>query len=441
LSKRFSFFLLIFIFAGAFSFRFLFGLNCPALLPDEDEIQTYVIGLKAFTTHTWPYFGPDLQNGGATFNTQLPGALEGLLISSFLRIWANPVSPYFFINVLTFAALGFLAWYCHKRLPGFPSWFIFTWIYISIWTTHFSTQVINTSISLVGAILFFVGFMESLPSLGLGLLKGKWPFLLMGFGFFWVMQVHMTWVLFVPYVLFSFFNQAKSKKILSSISFFILGSIPMLALIIPTYIHYGFRTAHDLNGSACVVNMKCVKSLFDVLGRYFSFSCFELPRFIGEHTPQRLSYLLGDPLITIPGFFLWLAGILQGLVMLFMWFKKDHPRGDWKQIKILSISVFLILYLSFWFSVREPFAYRIYESLPISMIYSFYCWDFLSRYKPMRILGTLFIICALYFQSIYIYKEHLKKESVFYQCNEKVANALKANDFRLLADRRPGTLY
>ncbi len=441
MNKRISYAVIPILFLFAFFFRFWFGLNCPALLPDDDEVQTYVIGLKAFTTHTWPYFGPDLQNGGAAFNTQLPGALEGGLLFLFLKIWPAPESPYFFTNLVTFAALSFLAWYCHKRLPSFPPWFIFTWIYVSIWTTHFSTQVVNTSLSLVGAVLFFIGFMESVPDLSLNFLKGIWPNALMGFGFFWVLQLHMTWVFFVPFFLFSFYQQARTGAFKRACIFATVGAIPMWTLLIPTYLKYGFRTGHDLNGSFCFLSIKGVMSFFDVLGRYFSFACFELPRFIGDHTPERIQYLRDNPAITFPGYFLWVAGILQAVLMLVFWFQPKHTRPDWKGIKFLSLAVFIVLYLSFWFSIREPFAYRIYESLPIAMIYSFYCWDALIKIKFWRILGVVFILAAVYFQVFYTYKEWLRKESVYWQYRDRMAQALTAHDYRLLAERRPGTLY
>src|SRR6185503_2766921 len=105
----------------AFVFRFLFGLYCPSITEDDDEVQTYLIGLKSYTTQTWPYFCPDNQ-GGAVEKGQMPGALEGLLIRIPLEIWPASEAPYLFLNLLTFSAFGFLAWYCCRRLPKLSPW-------------------------------------------------------------------------------------------------------------------------------------------------------------------------------------------------------------------------------------------------------------------------------------------------------------------------------
>jgi hypothetical protein len=51
-----------------FLFRLAFGLTSEFWF--EDEKQVYLIGLKSFATHTWPYFGPDV-----TSQIQIPGAL------------------------------------------------------------------------------------------------------------------------------------------------------------------------------------------------------------------------------------------------------------------------------------------------------------------------------------------------------------------------------
>ena len=52
--------LLLFLFL--FAFRSLYGLF-EAQWWEKDIIQTYLIGLKCFTTGAWPFFGPDLYLG------------------------------------------------------------------------------------------------------------------------------------------------------------------------------------------------------------------------------------------------------------------------------------------------------------------------------------------------------------------------------------------
>src|SRR5258708_1234617 len=105
---------------SAFGSRLYFGLHSPPAIIGDDEIQVYLIGLKSYCTHTWPYFGTDMQEG--TYQGQMAGALLGLLVSVPLWIWPCSVSPYLFLNLLTFSAFYFFGWDFLQRLPSFPAW-------------------------------------------------------------------------------------------------------------------------------------------------------------------------------------------------------------------------------------------------------------------------------------------------------------------------------
>ena len=162
-SRRVIFFSLLLL---AFLFRLGFGL-CSQFL-DEDTKQIYLIGLKFYTTGAWPYFGPDV-----TQTMQVPGALQGLVVGLPFHILAIPEAPYIFLNVLSFASLCFFAWYCCKRLPELPRWFVWCWLFTAPWTLNISTHIFNPSYVLPGAILFFVGAIETYPFLSRGLIQRR----------------------------------------------------------------------------------------------------------------------------------------------------------------------------------------------------------------------------------------------------------------------------
>src|SRR5207253_6416141 len=107
----------------AFLFRLGFGLCSPLFTASEDEKQIYLIGLKFFTTHAWPWFGPDVTN-----TIQIPGALQGLLVGLPFYLLPLPEAPYILLNILSFASLCFLAWYFARRLPEVPAWLIWSWL-------------------------------------------------------------------------------------------------------------------------------------------------------------------------------------------------------------------------------------------------------------------------------------------------------------------------
>lgn len=425
----------------AFLFRFLFGLYCPEVTATEDYTQTYAIGLKAYTTQAWPYYGPDVQGPETSFKTQMPGALEGLLIALPLKIWPAPESPYFFLNFLSFFALTLLAWYCVRRLPGFSPGFLFTWVYLAPWLTHYSTQVINPSFAFLGSVLFFLGFFETIPALSIGFLRPAWANAWMGFGLGWVMQLHMSWVAMVPFLLVSFYFQIRVAKNLSCVLFAFLGSLPMLALVLPTYALYGFNTGKDIHGFMSGVEWNNAKDLLGTLARFLSIASFEMARFIGEHTRQRMAYLFHSPWLALPGFFLWGAWFFQVLALLALFFAPNHPRQDWKAVKTMAGLTFLIIYGCFLFTPDMAASFRILLFFPILFLYSFYCWDYLTQWKWCRIFGWLFILCVVWFQAGYTLKNIESGDSLYARNRGQMAKAIEARDYRLFAERREGSLY
>src|SRR5262249_22878385 len=56
-----------------FALRVYYGLSLE--LRTGDDVQIYLLGLKFFTTHRWPFFGPDVVHS----DDQIAGPLQGLL--------------------------------------------------------------------------------------------------------------------------------------------------------------------------------------------------------------------------------------------------------------------------------------------------------------------------------------------------------------------------
>ena len=117
--KRRQRLLIALAFLLAFCFRLGFGLCSEFWTGTEDEKQIYLIGLKFYTTGNWPYFGPDV-----TPTIQIPGALQGLVVGLPFYVLPIPEAPCVLLNLLSFASLVFFAWYCMRRLPDIPKWFV-----------------------------------------------------------------------------------------------------------------------------------------------------------------------------------------------------------------------------------------------------------------------------------------------------------------------------
>src|SRR3954462_15468004 len=104
-----------------FAFRLWFGLSREFFF--EDETQIFLIGLRYYATGQWPYFGPDV----VWTKSEIPGALQGLLVAWPLSVVPLPEAPIVLLNLLSFGSLAALAVYITRRLPSIPRWLVWGW--------------------------------------------------------------------------------------------------------------------------------------------------------------------------------------------------------------------------------------------------------------------------------------------------------------------------
>jgi ABC-type multidrug transport system fused ATPase/permease subunit len=289
--------------------------------------------------------------------------------------------------------------------------------------------------------LFFLGFCETLPGFTLGLIKPHWANLAMGFGIAWAMQLHMSYLVFIPFFLLSLYFQSRNKKLGSAAGFSFLGALPLLALLLPTYMEYGFNVGRDAQGFITGINWSNARDLFGTLARFCSMASFEMPRFIGDHTHEREMYLLNLPWLLVPGFFLWAAGFLQPVLMIGFCFVKRHPRADWKWVRGLGVGTFFLIYGLFLFSPDMAASFRLVLLYPVLFLYSFYCFDALRGNRWWYWLGIVFILFGVYFQAFYTFENARKTDSIYVQYRDRITQALQQNDYRIFSPRREGSLY
>ena len=434
-SRRFIFLSLL---LAAFLFRLGFGLSSQFL--DEDTKQIYLIGLKFYATGAWPYFGPDV-----TQTMQIPGALQGLVVGLPLRILPIPEAPYILLNLLSFASLCFFAWYCCKRLPEMPKWFVWCWLFIAPWTLNLSTHIYNPSYVLPGAILFFVGAIETYPFLSRGLISRRAANFMMGLSLFWIMQFHLSWVVLVPYAALSFYLQFRElgRRVFSSLLWFAGGAIITGSFLVPTFIKYGLAAGMGSTNEAVGFNsenlLRHLNIVEGVLGRFLSFASYEMARFIGGNTAARLDFMKQNPWLIPIVVFLTVIGILQCIAMLILWFRKNHPHKDWQAVKYFTLGTVVLLYLVFLFSMKSPLSHTFYITFPVAMLYSLYCWSEFLKQKRWQTFAQVFIVCGLIFD-IGLAASNFRQVSIYTE-RGKIVEAIKARDYRLLGERRAGARY
>ena len=426
--KRWQKFLVLFIIV--YVFRLFFGLCSEFWF--EDEFQIYLLGLKFYTTGEWPYFGPDV----VYTNSQIPGALLPLLVGIPFYILPIPESPFLLLNILSLLSLCLLSWYCSKRTPEVPKWFIWSWILTAPWTLNYSTHIVNPSYVLAGAILFFIGAIESYPFLSKNVIPLRWANFMMGISFFWIFQLHMSWPILIPFILVSFYFQLRNlgKKIFSSVIQFVLGALASVIFVLPTFFKYGLINGAGSTDSNVRFNPDNLMEFLTVLARFLSFASFELPRFIGPNTQARFEFLKQNLWITPFAVFVGIIGIIQAIALLVLWFSKKQSQKDWRGIKYFTLFTVLLVYFSFTFSIKGPSSHTFYVVFPVAMIYSFYCWSKFFKSRAFRIFTVIFLLCGIIFHiGLAISKA---PERSLYKNRSLVKSAIEKRDYRILGERR-----
>jgi hypothetical protein len=418
----------------AFVFRLFVGL-CSQFR-DSDTKQIYLLGLKFYTTHAWPYFGPDVVWG----EIQIPGALQALLVGAPFFVLPLPEAPYILLNILSFASLCLLAWYCCKRLPDLPRWLVWSWLLTAPWVLDLSTTIYNPSYVLPGSILFFVGALETYPFTSRQIISAKWASFMMGLALFWVMQLHLSWVLLVPYLLLAFYFQARrgAASLLRGLGWFALGGSMTASLLLPTYLRFGLASGAGGTASAIRFNSENVTALWGIFTRSLSFAAFEVPRLLGPHTADRLAFLREEQWLIPFVVFLFLVGVAQVILMIVLFFRNDQLK-DWKAIKYVMLFSLLVMYVSFLFSIKPPQSNHLYVMLPIPMIYSLYCWQRFLRSSRRQMFAGVVIACGVIFHIGLAL--HNRSRISLYTERATVQSAIQNKDYRILGERRPNTLY
>ena len=378
------------ILIGAFAFRLAFGL-CSEFWP-EDETQVFLIGLRYHATGEWPYFGPDI----VWTRSQIPGALQGLLVGVPMRLVAVPEAPFVLLNVLSTAALALLGWYVRRRLPALPDWLVYGWLFTAPWMLHYSTHVVNPSYVLPASVLFFIGALEALPALRVGAVDLRAAHFMMGFALLWVMQLHLSWVLLVPFLMVALAMRAREgvAALFRAALWTAGGALLPALLLLPTFLVHGLRAG----GAEQAVQLQWLGpwTLLTIAARFLSFASFEVVLFLGLSTARRLFFLAQHPWLAPLLAVLALAGLAQPVAMVWLWFRKRGRHPQWPAVRWLALGTVVLVYLSYFFSVREPSAHAFYVVAPLAMIYAFHCFDLVDSPLARRVAAALLVIGVVY---------------------------------------------
>ncbi|MGH9143840.1 MAG: hypothetical protein ACRD2I_22110, partial [Vicinamibacterales bacterium] len=339
------------ILAACLGFRLLFGLSREFFF--EDETQVFLLGFRYYATGAWPFFGPDV----VWTRSEIPGALQALLVGVPLRVAPIPEAPFVLLNLLSFAAICALAWYACAQLPNAPRWLIWGWFLTIPWTLQFSAHIINTSYILAPAIIFFLGFFESVPILSLRRLPPAIAYAVMGLAITWLAQIHMSWPLLVPFAAAAWLSRRADGVAALSLdaAAFAAGALLPGLLLIPTLARYGLYAGSGgvtRNLHPHWVNPWIIAT---TLARFLSFASLEISRFIATDGAKRLEFFQRHLWLAAPAIAVWAIGTVQPLWMLVdgcrpakQW-PAAMPRQKWAALRVLVAASVLLVYASYWF--------------------------------------------------------------------------------------------
>ena len=361
--------------AALFAFRLLFGLSNEFFF--EDETQIFLMGLRYYATGEWPYFGPDV----VWTMSEIPGALQSILVGVPLKLAAFPEAPFICLNIISMAALAGFAWYLTRRIPSIPNWLVWGWLMTLPWTLEFSTHVINPSYVLAPALVFFVGFFEAVPVFRRGIISPAVAFLMMGAAVSWVMQVHMSWPLLLPYAALALLSRWSdgAASAARNTAALVCGLLVFGVFLLPTIVRYGWHAGGG--GTARNIHPHWVNPWIAVttLARFFSFASFEIARFIAPDTGKRLVLFLRHLWLAPIALAVWAIGVWQPLWMLREWCRRQSPYAEWRALKWLVAGTVAVVYASYWFVIEPPQAHAFYVVAPVALTFAAYCWTFIDR--------------------------------------------------------------
>lgn len=406
-----------------FIFRTAYGLATEFWEPDEFNI--FLLGFKFFTSGSWPYFGPFVVYNGY----YIPGALQAILTGGPLFIFPLPELVSFFLSALTFAALGFFCWYIEKRIPGLPRWLIWGLVMTLPWSVQFGTRILNPSYLLVFSLLFFISFFELMPVYAKKLLPTWLSCSLMGFSLTCSMQLHLSWVLLIPFVLTTLiFRICKRTLRITDIGMFAAGAFTGMLTLIPTLLAYGFSV---YKGASFYLEFQAagIMNFFIILIRFLSFSAYEAIYFLGIASDHFRDIRLSPWMSPFTAVVL-VFGFVQLAFFIFSFFRK-REQADWKYVKWISFFSVMLVFLYFEFSRKGPSSHTFYILWPLSVYYSMYCYQQITPLaKYVKTIFIIVLISGVFFLAGLSY--YKLRHSSLYVNRELVQKALDKKDYNLL---------
>jgi len=414
-----------------FLFRLGFGLCSP--LFTEDETQIYLLGLRFHATHNWPFFGPDV----VWTESQIPGALQALLVGLPFEVLPIPEAPYLFLTLLSTGSLALFAWFLCARLPELPRWLVWIWLMTLPWTLELSTHVINPSYVLPASLMFFVAWFEAWSRMSTGRLPAPLCFTVMGAALAWIAQVHMSWPLLLPFMAIVLIDRLRAggRAIGIATIAFAIGLMATGLFAMPTWVTYGWLGGSG--GTAANLDphwRNPLTTFVTTLARLLAFASYEVNRFLATGSARQTVFLQQHWWLIAPAVLLWLTGIVHPLWMGVTAFRRRSNHAAWPSMRWLLLGTAALVSLSFFFSAAPAQARSFYVVAPVGFAYAAYAWTFVDSPRARTIAAVVLSLNVVLQASLAVTR--LSGPSL-YMNRPRVVDAIQRGRPELFAHRRP----
>jgi hypothetical protein len=285
--------------------------------------------------------------------------------------------------------------------------------------------------------VFFLGFFESWPPLATGRVRPTVALALMGLSLGWIVQIHMSWPLLLPFIGAAFLARLREgpRALAASLGAFALGAAATGILLLPTLVQYGLSagsggTAHNLH----LHWRSPLTTLTTTTARFLSFASLEVPRFLATGSPKQIVFLQQHLWLLPVAGFIGAIGIVHPVWMAITAFRRRSTLPDWPAVRWLAVLTVLLVSTSYFFVMEPAQARSFYIVAPVALAYAAYCWTFIDSPR-WRVFAAAVVAINLLLQSA-LALIHLSGPTLYLD-RPLLVEAIRTHEPDLFAHRRP----
>jgi hypothetical protein len=393
-------------------------------LDNGDESHIYLLGLKFFTSHNFPCWGPDI----VYTSSYLPGGMQGVLVGLPFFVWPHPFAPYLFLFVILSVALIYLSAYATRLFPELPKWFVYALIALSPFSIHTGLKIINPAYVLCFGIPFFLSFIEVLGIFKTSYIHPKWRFFWMGLGVTAVLQLHASWIVLLLLLIFAgaftLYTSKNKRENISLALFGIIGLVSGALTLLPTLYQFGLASVF-VQGKNAFFDISHLTDIPAVIYWFLMVGGYDMNSFFGSYQltafVESRSYLSAflTALLQISGILFVLFQLVALSFRKWRIFMKENRR-----FLFLLLIINIALICMYLFSRVRPSAHAIIILFPLSILY--FLWFlrnvFLTtKIKPVHFIA-FFSIVTLYYIIVIDRTDHLPSLGFREKAFEAISN-------------------